>query len=99
MDHRDEKSGLTDSEYRDGLRLARMVKGEGWPVFKALCDKYIDEKKEVVFDNKENHLIANFDRGCGSGIGELLVLLTTQIQLALAQEQRELEANSAEKKE
>ena len=93
----DEKSGLTEKEYRDGLRLAKLTKHRSWPIFLAICEGYINDKKDVVFDNLENQLIANYDRGCGHGVDELLILLKTQTTQALAQEERL--ANSAEGKE
>lgn len=97
MDKIDEISGLTEKQYRDGLRLAKLARHSAWPVLLAICEEYINDKKDVVFDNLEDQLRGNYDRGCGHGVAELLILLKNQTTQALAQEKRL--ANSVEGKE
>lgn len=99
MDKRDKDSGLTDQEYRDGLHLAELARHGGWSVFKSFCELYVNDNKNILFNNVEGQLNDAYYRGCGKGVEELLTLLKTRIELALAQEQRELEANSAGEKE
>lgn len=90
---------ITEQEYRDGLQLAEIRGHPAWPLFLRFCDKYIKDKKEEIFDNLENQLVAVNNRGCVNGVSELLVLLDDQIKLALAQQEREAEANSAKKEQ
>lgn len=96
-------SGLTIGEFRDGLKLDGMVrsaKANGlWQIFIAFCEQYTSEKREAVFNNTEDQPSGNLDRGRAMGVEELLELLNTRIELALAQEKRESEADSAKDKE
>ena len=99
MSEVDKLSVITEQEYRDGLQLAEITRHRAWPLFLSFCKDYIEKKKEEVFENLEDQLAAINNRGCGRGVGELLVLLNDQIKLALAQQEREAEANSAEKEQ
>lgn len=99
MDKKDETSGLTEQQYRDGLRFAELVKHPHWSAFKEYCELYVKMKMENIYNNVDGQLNDDYYRGCGKGVEELLTLLNTRIDLALAQEQRESEANSAKDKE
>ena len=101
MDKRDDTSGLTEQEYRIGLHLAELVKHNGWSVFRDFCDLYVNDNKDKVFDNTnvEKQLSDDYYRGCGKGIEELLFILNTRIELALRQQKKEADENSAEEKE
>lgn len=101
MDKRDDTSGLTEQEYRDGLHLAQLAEHNGWPVFKTFCDLYVNDNKEIVFNNTnvEKQLSDDYYRGCGKGVEELLLILNTRIELALRQQKKETDENSAEEKE
>lgn len=93
----DEKSGLTEKEYHCGLKLAKLAKHSAWPSFLDFCEIEIKKLKETVFNNREDQLEANLNRGRGMGILELLDSLKTRTTQALAQEERL--ANSVEGKE
>lgn len=97
MDRADKISGLTEREYHDGLRLAKLAKNRAWSAFLDFCEIQIKELKETVFNNREDQLEANLNRGRGMGILELLVSLKTRTTQALAQEERL--ANSVEGEE
>lgn len=97
MDRTDKTSGLTEREYQNGLRLAKLAKNRAWSSFLDFCEIEIKELKETVFNNREDQLEANLNRGRGMGILELLDSLKTRTTLALAQEERL--ANSVEDEE
>lgn len=99
MDKKDETSGLTGREYMDGLRFAELVRHPHWPIFKEYCELYVKMKMENIYNNVEGQLNDDYYRGCGHGIDELLTLLNTRIELALRQQKKEADENSAGDKE